>query len=495
MAGSPMKKRIVLAAIAIITAGWYFWDADIADRAYHATPCKSDKRAAPDSCLDEAIPLVNDLEIVRYGWKTRRAKPDNSREFVQTSFHRSWLEYDSAGRPSAKGQKEAILEHIHKSTTSRIFVVIYVHGWHHNADDSGSESDPSWERNNAVKFNNLLALHADEVRRYHSLVLKQPAPAVLGIYIGWQGERTKKPLASLLSIGDRADVADAIGAYGALSKDLSEIADRLRARDEDNKIIVIGHSLGGRMLTQSLLEKWSKSEDGYALGRGSLIVTINAAVGADKYRSVLKTATSSGAYPTWLNITSVDDFSTSFVYPLAAAIGLVDGGRSNPLTWKTVGHYEPFLTHQFDFQHQGEFIKKKTGGKTEFCKIPSTVDDVRGCGLSEDFPLIKSMRTRWFIRDDIGFAYPRYRGKLTCGELGYAQCFDFRDADLYRMKLKTINADLAKGRIWNMSTNKSSIDFEAPRWFEFGTHNGYVSTNPTRLLVELLFDDRSGQAD
>src|SRR2546423_502198 len=100
-----MKKSIALIATAIIAGAWYFWNADIPDRPYHATTCNLDKRASPDSCLDEAIPLVNDWEIVRYGWKTRRAKADNSREFVQTSFYRSWLEYDNSGQPSSKGQK------------------------------------------------------------------------------------------------------------------------------------------------------------------------------------------------------------------------------------------------------------------------------------------------------------------------------------------------------------------------------------------------------
>jgi hypothetical protein len=416
---------------------------------------------------------------------------------LEAPFYRGWLEYRADGLPWDGRQKDAILHRIDTLKSSHQYVLVYVHGWHHNADSSPVGA--GWERKNAVKFDDLLARHADQVRRYHALRLNAPPPEVIGIYVGWQGERTRAPLASLFSIGDRARVADEIGRRGELARDLTEIAEQLRRRNGANRMMVIGHSLGGRMLTEALLGRF-ESNTGFPLGAGALIVTINAAVSANKYRAVLNGPgrPAIAGEPTWINITSTDDGSTRLIYPVAAIVRLLDSTRASDtqgsLTWKTVGHYQPFITHHLEFKHHGAAIKRTNGGQSENCKIPWTREVARQCGLPDEFPIdgLMSGLTGWTSKSSgsFGLAYPRHRGEADCEREPPRRCYDFRDADFYSMSLEVKQPNLAPGRLWNISTTKDSINYEKPRLFDFATHNGYVSTNLTRILVEAAFSPR-----
>ncbi|WP_199140360.1 hypothetical protein, partial [Delftia sp. ASV31] len=65
----------------------------------------------------------------------------------QTEFQQAWIEYAEDGTPHDIWQKAAILHWI-KNHKGPLHVLVYVHGWHNNADDL-SNRDP---RNNAIKF-------------------------------------------------------------------------------------------------------------------------------------------------------------------------------------------------------------------------------------------------------------------------------------------------------------------------------------------------------
>jgi hypothetical protein len=49
----------------------------------------------------------------------------------------------------------------------------------------------------------------------------------------------------------------------------------------------------------------------------------------------------------------------------------------------------------------------------------------------------------------------------------------------------------AKGRMWNIQTSQSMLDFADHsfwQFWQFSTHNGYVSTNWTHMLIQLAYD-------
>lgn len=277
-------------------------------------------RACDDQALDRAIqPPKDSIYIDSSGWHTRRVPPSEVQppNWVRTEFVKAYLEFDQQGRPFDPHQLEAIQRYLKPATgappTTPLLVLVYVHGWHHNADTSQTE-----ETANVVKFDYLLARAVDSLKRtghenYH----------VLGIYVGWQGEQTRVPVASLLSIGERAAVADAIGkpqasdgaTEGRLRDSLQKIANGMRNRHDDSRMIVIGHSLGGRILSRAFMSELEQGRP-EPLGPGTIINPINAAIGADAYRTVFERPESRIAPagpPTWINITGDTDHATGQV--------------------------------------------------------------------------------------------------------------------------------------------------------------------------------------
>jgi hypothetical protein len=186
----------------------------IADVAYH--PLCADDVSCSDEALQKAITTETNVEIRSDGWgaclddKDHNILKGNSElaqysrcgdfepsSLLPVSYSTAWLEYRENGQRQEEAQRDAILHWI-QAESGPLYIVVYIHGWHHNADESNG--DP---RNNAIKFKFLMARQVDTLKRM-ALDSKAPMPKVLGIYVGWRGEAYTDPVRKLFSIDGRS---------------------------------------------------------------------------------------------------------------------------------------------------------------------------------------------------------------------------------------------------------------------------------------------------
>ena len=467
-------RAAAVSVLALAIAGGLQGCKSIPDVVYH--PVCQGAASCPDEKLRAAVEVRDDVRIGPYGWAAcvtdEKQELDGSRRLVedarcseeervtlgQVPYHEAWLEYNAEGKPHDHWQREAILRWI-QSQAGPLHITVYIHGWHHNADTTNG--DP---RNNAHKFALMMARQVDSLKRLELTDRLQPRQ-VLGIYVGWQGERHVDALRSLLSVDSRSKVADKIGGEGLLKSDLLAIADAMRARGgAASRMTVYGHSFGGRMLTSAFGSELNGGRP-QPLGAGTTIVTINAALSANCFNDVLGSAQNNprNTRPTWLNITSENDWATRSIYPVAVGMNLVDtchpGADTSP---KTIGHYQPYLNRSLD-----------NVGCTE-CDGATEAARIGGIAVSSE--------PRWFEKSQRLFlAFPR-RTDDTLEPL---------DALIRSINLGDEPGDpllqLPMRSVWNVRSDRSVLDFGIGGFA--GTHNGYVSTILMRLLTELQYPE------
>ncbi|ENO3977041.1 hypothetical protein ACBI01_001142 [Aeromonas veronii] len=453
----------------------------------------------PDKVWQPVCPEGNECDLSAITLKEKSCfVPQNGRNIdctsnksahgKQHSFKIAYLEYpeDSVNRTQTSlldpKQLELIIKEL-RSSKRPLLIPVYVHGWHHNAS---SDDD------NFRKFPNMLA-------RY-SYALQQSGHSnydVLGIYIGWRGE-SYDGLFSTLTIGGRAKTADKIGREnGPLSNDLIYIANKMQSINSKSRMIVMGHSLGGRVLSRAFLPS-IKSGNYQPLGAGTLIITANAAIGADAYRPLYEsTQTSTQARtPTWINFTAKDDTATNTIYPLALNLHLLspDYPDNQQDTDVTIGHYQPYITHQITIQN---------------CK-PNGVHGESSCGKISELDAM-SYTDYWKMSNYRLFTL-KYGDPSTPSSLIRHCVFmvDYPRTEVLDSKIKMENKNLcrgvfeydydkatnankripANGHMWNVRVDASVFDFAKPSTFmDFSTHNGYIQTDLTTMLLQLAFEN------
>lgn len=438
----------------------------VPDEPYH-TICNGEPTCS-DASLEAAVKVRRDVLIDRYGWnacltdkyshlrgrhvvvKATKCDEEQLTNNVPTPYAEAWMEYNIAGEAHDHWQRDAILKWI-QSGTGPVYVVIYIHGWHHNA--STCDGDPY---NNAIMFPMLMARQVDTLRRLE-MSKQLSMPAVLGVYVGWSEEKyVHAGLPGLWSIGSRSEVADRIGQRVILKEDLLAIATAVRNRSgNDGHTLVIGHSLGGRMLTTMFNDELNHGES-QPLGPGSLIATINAAVGADCFDGVLsdKGINPEGPRPTWMNVTSKNDTAAGWPYELATTVCLVKSCNSQSEAHKkTVGHYSPYLKQVVDnARHLGDGPAPITEcGK----KNPVSRADT-----AQIFEL------NWFHEPKtMLMAFP-YRDNRALNERS-TSCYSVH----LSMENKVPEAALKK-TVWNIRSDESLIDRSVKGGGIDGHHNG-----------------------
>lgn len=445
----------------------------IADKPYH--PVCGDATCSPQA-LKDAVPTRTDLAIHQDGWGACLNDPDHSQldhsalaqhsrceNFDQSvllpvSYAQAWLEYREDGQRHDPIQRDAILHSI-ESGSGPLYVVVYIHGWHHNAD--ASNGDP---RNNAIKFPFLMARQVDVLQRM-ALDRRAPMPQVLGIYVGWRGEEYTDPIRRLFSIDGRSEIAEKIGGAGVLKHDLQDIANAMRARDaQASRMVVFGHSLGGRMAT-SMFKADLDNGQTQPLGAGTLIVTLNAAVGADCFDGVFQAGGKNpdAPRPVWINITSEDDTATNGIYSIAKRIGLVHSCNANsPASGKTIGHYRPYFRQVIDQ-----------------ASVPHSADTADVGTLEKAV----SWEPTWYKQPSarLFMKFP-YRTDTV---------LDLSRASYTSVNIGIENSELPdrvlERSVWNVRSDQSLLDFDMGGGDLSGHHNGIISTTLVRLLTEVVY--------
>lgn len=448
------------------------------------TPAYFNKQLHTGSDLE----YITKQEIDSYGWEVKSVEKHENKNFLKTPFYKAWLEYDDNGMPfdrSPLNQKQMILNKIKNwhDKGKKVYVVAYVHGWHHSAFETDG---------NAQAFDNLMSRQVDQLRRIFEFRPDGEMPEVLGVYIGWQGE-SNNPY-NIFTIDSRSKAADRLGngcknlhnenCDGASKRDFkSDLIDISQAVENsgNGKMLVIGHSLGGRALTTAFIGDFSNKSFRNPLGENTLIVTINPAVSADCYDNYFALE-NKDVKPSWINITSRNDIATNWIYWIAHKVGLVNACSSTSENRRNaIGHQENYITHSLDIQNYNNIVQP----------YPTSPEMAQNIGLPStptDYPPFK-FASDWFVEDDISrtIAYIHRDPKVT--DCIKEKCLDYRSTMFYGVKLTKKPEYNTNSRIWNISTNKNVIDtIENPGAMD-GMHNGFVQTNLVRILVEMLWSE------
>lgn len=433
--------------------------ATIPDQSYHKVQCL-DRYACTEGELDAYIKAqsFNNIYIVN-GWSGVNEKnliKSKGNVYINPNFKQFYLEYDEMGHKIEQNRQLGIIKRAISTAEKPVYLIVFLHGWHNNA---------------SIDVNNL---SLDTTGFPYMLARRAYVKGdmdVIGVYIGWRGEKYKNSPAKLLSIKDRALVADAIGREGELRNDIISLTRMAENKPASGHSLLVGHSLGGRLLSRAFLDDFSKFKniDDWPLGKNTLLVTLNAAIGADAFDDIFNKMPGTNQKiqrPLWINLTSKDDKATSHLFPYARFIGrrVTDNPESGKHT--TVGHYMPYLSHEVTVIHG--FDKKAE------------------CNFINAEEILKNNNTPWFELPK------REKGSCATRHIYKYENLNINDGMYYTTVLRYLeeNPEKPLGYMWNFRVDRSVIDFskeESKKNKSSGAHNAFVQTNLGRMLDDMLF--------
>lgn len=297
----------------------------------------------------------------------------DSPDFKNQAYFLGFIEFDDQGQLWQRDQMSKVIDEIyHQSGDEDVLMVVFVHGWKHNA----SPGD-----NNITHFRGILR----RVSEIESLYAGDKARKVFGIYLGWRGASVTMPGIKQLTFWDRKATAENVG-RGAVAEVLARLEllrqtkNSLGARKGmagRTRLVIVGHSFGGALvyssLAQLLEERFilgigvDKNYISDTRGFGDLVVLVNPAFEANLYAPLSDMSTERATYfptqrPVIAILTSEADDATRLLFPIGRSFNtafefhrVVE--RYNPILGRaeaidqreaditTVGHFGPYRTH------------------------------------------------------------------------------------------------------------------------------------------------------
>lgn len=400
------------------------------------------------------------LRKVGNEWKTYPEAPLTDTSTEEQIAQQSWeqrgaydlgiIEFDDRGHVWSAEQEKLVLDHIRNVARNGVTMIVYAHGWHHNAAPHDGNID---------SFRKVLATIA--AQNHIGMTCGVPTPEknrVVGVYIGWRGESSDNKLLKWFTIWGRKQTAQRIGgastAYERLMKydgslpyvlnalDLIrlEANEKITRRDERfSSLTIVGHSLGGAMLLSSMQQLVFRSERPHyktkdrplIQGVGDLVVLLNPAVEARRYgyfeavvspgatfesaqAPVLITVSSKGdwqnKWPFWIaRFFSTVIWPPRWLEPVRSTVNL--GWRSKykthelTLTSDTAGtldRLDPFTLADNDFYPQGinpSSTEIHLGRDLAFYGHQIQYTRRQGTSIHEDAPFLIVQGTEAIIED------------------------------------------------------------------------------------------------
>lgn len=272
-----------------------------------------------------------------------------------SEYDLGFVEYSERGNDFSPSQTDTLLEKINKaSQAGEVAIVVFVHGWKHNA---------STEDENVKHFKEALS-HV-----YRSKVVGHKK--LIGVYVGWRGMSFHGLQLENLTFWDRKATAEEVGRGG-----VTEFLMRLEAISKSrpgNFMLTAGHSFGSAIVLSALndtlmkkmldLQADLKGVEGF----GDVVVLLNPAVEANVglllKENSMKVGYRQHKVPTLMYVlSSRADSPTNTFFPIGqwfgtsltwseVVINRVYPGRDKPylipekeLDRITIGNYEPFWT-------------------------------------------------------------------------------------------------------------------------------------------------------
>jgi hypothetical protein len=286
----------------------------------------------------------------------------------------AYVEVDEQGAFQDRPQVERALALVGEGTKPK-YVVVFVHGWFHNANPD----DPN-VRVFKCALNGLQTIDGNA------------GEEVIGIYVGWRGRSWSVPIVEYATFWDRKNTSDEVG-RGSLVEFLMRLEGVVKPTPESpNKLMVVGHSFGASVVFNSigqiLLARFildaerlasakptpvhAQSRPGLVSGYGDLVVLVNPAIEATRivpFFAALNEYTRnqrdllSPAQPARLVIlSSQGDWATRKTFPVARAVSTLlesyqDSRMTTPygqqieireryLDRQTMGNAETLQTHE-----------------------------------------------------------------------------------------------------------------------------------------------------
>jgi hypothetical protein len=278
----------------------------------------------------------------------------------------AFVEIDEQGYFADRAQAEAAIAMAsEKPARGRAYVVVFIHGWHHNA---GPDDE------NVHKFHDALRLISSW----------RPNDTVRGVYIGWRGDSIAIKGVRFITFWDRKNTSDEVG-RGSLYEFLLRLEHSVKAPGSvDSRLVLIGHSFGASVAFNSLAQLYmqrfieglySTSAGPRFRGYGDFAVLINPAIEGVRFmpfHGALKHYTSTAAgvradfsresRPALVILSSEGDWATRKTFPAArffstvfeahttagiqgSAPGKGDGYSEWVMDVQTLANFENFHTH------------------------------------------------------------------------------------------------------------------------------------------------------
>jgi len=297
-------------------------------------------------------------------------------------------------------------------------LVTFVHGWHHKAKVC-DENLSCYRR-----------VMQGLVERKDDRANKGP---VFGIYVGWRGDSLHKYTA--LSFYNRKAAAQHVGSLGgrdlllqigATQKELDREVRTATGGQHFVNAVTVGHSFGGALVYSAVealevSEYQTKHGVGYPScnggpkpvreGIGDLVILVNPAFEAWRYRDFAKDLESAGNYspeqrPILLTVASTADDAVGKAFPAGRLLWIL----WHPWAWSTaaaqvtgLGHYAPYTTHQLVYD-----------GPQEKPVEPAKLTDpkqIADCDLQREIDA-------GLARDTCGCSYPVLSAPSTVSNAG-----------------------------------------------------------------------------
>lgn len=277
------------------------------------------------------------------------------------------IQVDDNGNLLDKAAAARALETIRFSAEKHnTIVLIYVHGWHHNADiddTNAHDFSRSLAKTRAVLDDAPLGINGPYTQSRKNLTDSDDVK-VIGVYVGWRGRSLPMPF-NFGTFWGRKRAAERVG-EGELNHFLLALndvyRDRTLARRSDGKasfmgMVTFGHSFGGQVVFKAVAETIEKelasSKPGPLQGFGDLTILVNPALEAAQYDAIHKKAAErtyqNTQAPVMMVISSQGDWANRWVFPIGRLLGSTVKRKPEDTRWeqwnKALGDYKPHRTH------------------------------------------------------------------------------------------------------------------------------------------------------
>ncbi len=258
----------------------------------------------------------------------RLYRPDNIQQ--EEGYTLAFIEFDDQGElwsPSQMFRATGLIKRANQAEAGSAFIV-FIHGWENNAS-------PEQEQEEGKSLHGFKQLLSQAARRVKARDPTATRP-VIGVYLAWRGKSAHKPFSGL-TFWNRRRTANKIASGGAVTEVLTRI---LHTIDQNpaSKAILIGHSFGGLLMEQAMLQNMVTSTVAAQAGQLDfpidMVILINPAspslrakqlieMFARDRTKVYQVDNQGKRYerPLMISVTSKTDSATRRLYPMGTALG------------------------------------------------------------------------------------------------------------------------------------------------------------------------------